>query len=74
MGEKHGIYLIGANAKSYAAFLSEAVVLDEFVRQGLYLLPAAWNFFGMFEGYEGDDRLEADVMKEICRKYGVKCL
>lgn len=74
LGEKHGIYLIGANAKSYAAFLSEAVVLDEFVRQGLYLLPAAWNFFGMFEGYEGDDRLEADVMKEICRKYGVKCL
>lgn len=74
IGKEHPVYVLGINAAGYTSFLPEAVVLDEFVRQGLYLLPSAWTFFGRLSGYLGDSRLDGDVLGDICRAYGVTCL
>ncbi|WP_373219894.1 CDP-glycerol glycerophosphotransferase family protein [Ruminococcus sp. 5_1_39BFAA] len=71
LGKEHSIYVLGMNAAGYTSFLPDAVVLDEFVRQGLYLLPSAWTFYGRLSGYLGDSRLDHDVLSDICKAYGV---
>ncbi|MGO4946876.1 CDP-glycerol glycerophosphotransferase family protein [Blautia sp. Sow4_E7] len=71
----HKIYVLGEQSSAYKNFLPSAVVLDEYVRKQLYLLPEAWEFFSGFEGYVGNAALEEDVTEKICRAFGVKkCL
>lgn len=74
LAKEHPIYILGGNASGYTSFLPDAVVLDEFVRQGLYLRNSAWTFFRRFAGYAGDSRLDRDVLGDICKAYGVKQL
>ena len=45
------------------------------MKKELYLQPAAWEFFGAFEGYVGNPVLEYDATEKICKVFGVKkCL
>ena len=71
----HGLYVLGEQGSAYKSFLPRAVVLDEYVRKQLYLLPEAWGFFSGFDGYVGNAALEEDVTEKICKAFGVKkCL
>lgn len=71
----HGLYILGEQGSAYKSFLPRAVVLDEYVRKQLYLLPEAWEFFSGFAGYVGNAALEEDVTEKICKAFGVKkCL
>lgn len=71
----HGLYVLGEQSSAYKSFLPRAVVLDEYVRKQLYLLPEAWGFFSGFAGYVGNAALEEDVTEKICKAFGVKkCL
>lgn len=71
----HRLYVLGTQSSAYKSFLPEAVVLDEYVRKQLYLHPAAWEFFGAFDGYVGNQGLEYDATEKICKSFGVKkCL
>lgn len=75
LDKDHRLYVLGEQGAAYKSFLSRAVVLDEYVRKQLYLLPEAWEFFSGFEGYVGNPALEYDVTEKICKAFGVKkCL
>ena len=65
LSEKHMVYLLGTESAAYTGFLPEAIVLDEYVRRELYLLPEAWKFFEAFESYEGNQAQEYDVTGKI---------
>ena len=67
----HKLYILGAQSCAYGNFLKDAVILDEYVRKELYLLPTAWEFFGAFEGYMGTSDLEEDVTGKICKAFQV---
>ena len=69
---EHRISVLGEQSSAYTSFLLEAVVLDEYVRKQLYLLPEAWTFFCSFEGYVGNPALEYDAAEKICKTFGVK--
>lgn len=62
----------GHRAPPIKAFLPEAVILDGYVKKELYLQPAAWEFFGAFESYVGNQALEYDALERICKTFGVK--
>ena len=72
LDKDHRLYVLGEQGAAYKSFLSRAVVLDEYVRKQLYLLPEAWEFFSGFEGYVGNPALEYDVTEKICKAFGVK--
>ena len=42
------------------------------MKKELYLQPAAWEFFGAFESYVGNQALEYDALERICKTFGVK--
>ena len=65
LSEKHMVYLLGTESAAYTGFVPEAIVLDEYVRRELYLLPEAWKFFEAFESYEGNQAQEYDVTGKI---------
>ena len=72
---EHRLYILGVQSSAYKTIFPQAVILDEYVRGQLYLLPAAWEFFGAFDGYAGNPALEYDVTEKICKAFGVKkCL
>ena len=48
------------------------MILDGYVKKELYLQSAAWEFFGAFEGYVGNQALEYDALERICKTFGVK--
>ena len=68
------ICLIGPCAQSYRLFLKDAVVLDEYVRNILYLLPVAGFYWKQFEAYVPAAGAKADPLGEICSLFGVKTL
>ena len=69
--KNHKLYILGAQSRAYGNFLKDGVILDEYVRKELYLLPTAWEFFGAFDGYVGTSDLEEDVTGKICKAFHV---
>ena len=72
LSKEHRIYVLGAQSAAYKSLLPEAVILDGYVKKELYLQPAAWEFFGAFESYVGNQALEYDALERICKTFGVK--
>ena len=72
LSKEHRIYVLGAQSAAYKSLLPEAVILDGYVKKELYLQSAAWEFFGAFEGYVGNQALEYDALERICKTFGVK--
>lgn len=74
LSKDHRLYILGAESKACHSALPDAIVLDEYVRNGLSLHPAAWEFFSAFSGYVGNQALEYDVTGKICRAFGVQMI
>lgn len=74
LAKEHRLYILGAESAAYHNAFPDAVVLDEYVRSGLPLHPAAWEFFTAFSGYVGNQALEYDVTGKICKAFGVQTL
>lgn len=68
------VYLLGSCAQSYRLFLKDAVILDEYVRNILYLLPVAGFYWKQFTLYIPAENTKTDSLGEICRLFGVKSL
>ena len=71
---KGRIYLLGPCAQSYRLFLKDAIVLDEYVRNILYLLPVAGFYWKQFKAYVPAADTKSDPLGEICRLFGVENL
>ena len=71
---KDRIYLLGPCAQSYRLFLKDAIVLDEYVRNILYLLPVAGFYWKQFKAYVPAADTKSDPLGEICRLFGVETL
>lgn len=71
---KGRIYLLGPCAQSYRLFLKDAIVLDEYVRNILYLLPVAGFYWKQFKAYVPAADTKSDPLGEICRLFGVETL
>ena len=74
LSKDHRLYILGAESKACHSALPDAIVLDEYVRNGLPLHPAAWEFFSAFSGYVGNQALEYDGTGKICRAFGVQMI
>ncbi|MCI8991533.1 MAG: hypothetical protein HFG80_02210 [Eubacterium sp.] len=66
------VLFLGENFEAYRPYITcEYRKLDDIVWQELYMLPTAKEYFSHIDLYIGDERLEDDVMKEICKEFTI---
>lgn len=66
------VYLFGDCAAEYKGFLKNPCVrMDVFSHRYLFMLPEAHQFFERLQSYCGDAEEEFDVIREVCKCYGV---